>query len=201
MRDTAQFAIDYGIVRWVNVVPSTKLKAPGTIVRGKVIDAKNPIAAGYDETLPLFFSDAPLLRVGWREDPRADSRPSGRGGATDPDVPQGRPFVSAPERAKAGPGEEGFQLPEDAAYNFEPYAPRVEDRPRVIVSFNDKADALLMSGMLEGGEDLAGKAAVVLAPRGRGNVLLFAVNPMWRMNTQGMYALVINAVMNWDRLR
>ena len=28
-----------------------------------------------------------------------------------------------------------------------------------------------------------------------GNVLLFAVNPMWRMNTQGLYAIVMNAVM------
>ena len=50
-------------------------------------------------------------------------------------------------------------------------------------------------------QTLAGKPAVVLAPRGRGHVLLFAVNPMWRMNTQGMYPLVMNAVINWDKLR
>jgi hypothetical protein len=42
---------------------------------------------------------------------------------------------------------------------------------------------------------------VVLAPRGRGNVLLFANNPMWRANTQGNYPLVMNAIMNWDSLR
>ena len=60
---------------------------------------------------------------------------------------------------------------------------------------------LLLSGMLEGGDELAGKPAVIVSPRGKGNVLLFAVNPMWRMNTSGMYALVMNAVMNWDQLR
>ena len=135
------------------------------------------------------------------DEQRAQGRPSGRGGANDPDVPQGRPFVPLPEREKAAPGEEGFQPPEDAAYNFEPYMPRPEDRPKVLVTFHDKADQLLMSGMLEGGDELAGKPAVVLAPRGRGNVLLFAVNPMWRMNTQGMYPLVMNAVINWDKLR
>jgi hypothetical protein len=201
VRDTAEWAIDYGLVRWVRSVPPVKLKAPGTIVRGKVTDVKSPVTAGYEETIPLFFSDSPILRIGVREEPRAQPRPSGRGGANDPDVPQGRPFVPLPERDKPAPDEEGFQLPEDAAYNFEAYMPRPEDRPKVLVSFHDKADQLLMSGMLEGGDELAAKPAVVLAPRGRGNVLLFAVNPMWRMNTQGMYPLVMNAVINWDRLR
>jgi hypothetical protein len=42
---------------------------------------------------------------------------------------------------------------------------------------------------------------VIDAPRGRGHVLLFANNPMWRGNTQGTYALVTNAIVNWDRLR
>lgn len=55
--------------------------------------------------------------------------------------------------------------------------------------------------MLEGGEELAGKPAVIDAPRGRGHVILFATNPMWRQNTQGAYALVMNAIMKWDHLR
>ncbi|HWW62659.1 MAG TPA: hypothetical protein VN181_14895, partial [Thermoanaerobaculia bacterium] len=79
--------------------------------------------------------------------------------------------------------------------------PRPEDRPRVIVSFASKADQLLMSGMLEGGDEIAGKPVVIDAPRGTGHVLLFVNNPMWRANTQGNYALVMNAVLNWDHLR
>ncbi len=55
--------------------------------------------------------------------------------------------------------------------------------------------------MLEGGDELAGKPAVILVPRGKGNILLMANNPMWRMNTDGSYALVMNAVMEWDKLR
>jgi len=92
-------------------------------------------------------------------------------------------------------------MPEDAPWNVEAYWPAPEDRPRVIVSFAEKADQLLLSGMLEGADELAGKPAVILAPRGKGNVLLFANNPMWRMNTVGAYPLVMNAVMNWDKLR
>ncbi|MFN2239675.1 MAG: M14 family zinc carboxypeptidase [Thermoanaerobaculia bacterium] len=198
--DTAEFAIRYGIVRWVSVTPAQKLKAPGTIVRASVAETASPVTAGYGETVPLFFTGAPLLKVGIREDPKAAPRGSGRGGAEDPDVPQGRPFVELPQRAEPEPGEEGFQYPEDMPSNFEPYMPRPEDRPRVLVSFAKEPKELLLSGMLDGADELAGKPAVVLAPRGKGHVLLFAVNPMWRMNTPGSYPLVMNAIMNWDGL-
>jgi hypothetical protein len=201
-RDTSVWAVEYGLARYVRVMPSTKVKAPGTILKATVTDKKSPIVAGYDDTLPVYFAGAPIFRVGIRDqESDRESRPTGRGTKTDPDVPQGRPFVELPERPKPGPGEEGFQPPEDAPYNFEPYMPRPEDRPRVLVSFASKADELLMSGMLDGGEDLAGKPAVIDAPRGKGHVLLFAANPMWRMNTQGNYALVFNAILNWDSLR
>ena len=43
-----------------------------------------------------------------------------------------------------------------------------EDRPRVVVSFAKQADHLLLSGMLDNGDELAGKPVVVDAPRGRG---------------------------------
>jgi len=177
------------------------LRAPGTIVAATVIDKKSPIVTGYDETIPLYFSSSPVFRVGLTPEPPAETRPSGRGSKDDPDVPQGRPFVPLPERPKPAAGEEGFQPPEDLPGNSDYAMPRPEDRPRVIVSFAKKADQLLMSGMLDGGDELAGKPAVIDAPRGRGHVILFACNPMWRQNTQGSYALVMNAIMNWDHLR
>ena len=199
-RDTSVWAVDYGLARWVQSVPPNKLKAPGTVVQAAVTDKKSVIVAGYDDTLPLYYSGSPIFRVG-REDRDTETRPSGRGGKNDPDVPQGRPYVPLPEKPKPGPGEAGFLPPEDAPWSAEVTMVRPEDRPRVIVSFAEKADQLLLSGMLEGGEELANKPAVILAPRGKGNVLLFANNPMWRMNTPGSYPLVMNAILNWDKLR
>jgi hypothetical protein len=196
-RDTAVWAADYGLARWVRVADTNKLKAPGTIVQAKVDDKKSVIVNGFDDTVPLYYSGSPVFRVGLRDDPSPESRPSGRGGKNDPDVPQGRPFVPAPERPKPEP----FAAPEDAPWSVEAYMPAAEDRPRVIISFAEKADQLLLSGMLEGGDELAGKPAVILSPRGKGNVLLFANNPMWRMNTPGAYPLVVNAILNWDKLR
>ncbi|HEX9985044.1 MAG TPA: M14 family zinc carboxypeptidase [Thermoanaerobaculia bacterium] len=201
-RDTSALAVQYGLARWVRVVESSKLKSPGTIVLATVVDRKSPVVAGYDETLPVVFAGSPIFRVGAREERDQESRPSGRGTRTgDPDVPQGRPYVPLPERAKPAPGEEGFQPPEDAPWSAEAIMPRPEDRPRVLVSFAAKADQLLLSGMLEGGEEIAGKPAVILVPRGKGNIILMSNNPMWRMNTEGSYALVMNAIMNWDALR
>jgi len=207
-RDTSVWAAEYGLARWVRVVPPQKLRAPGTILSATVTDKASPIVAGYDETIPIYFSNAPIFRVGLNlggpgggAEGASESRPSGRGGKNDPDVPQGRAFVPLPERPKPAPGEEGFQPPEDAPWNVDYALPRAEDRPHVVVSFAKRADELLLSGMLENGEELAGKPVVIDAPRGRGHVLLFANNPMWRQNTQGSYALVMNAIMNWDHLR
>ncbi len=208
-RDTSVLAVQYGLARYVRVVEaSPKFRSPGTIVAATVVDRKSPIAAGYDETLPLVFAGSPFFRVGIQAGGGGEGGPgggegervSGRGGKNDPDVPQGRAFVPTPERPKPAPGEEGFQLPEDMPGNVDYAWPKPEDRPRVIVSFTKDAGKLLMSGMLESAEELAGKPAVIDAPRGKGHILLLASNPFWRGNTEGMYALVMNAVMNWDKL-
>ena len=37
-------------------------------------------------------------------------------------------------------------------------------------------------------------------PLGRGHVVIFAINPMWRQITQGSFMLVLNAATNYDHL-
>ena len=54
--------------------------------------------------------------------------------------------------------------------------------------------------MLTGGSELAGKAVVVDVPVGRGHVVMFANNPMWRHETHGSFSLVWNAILNYDNL-
>jgi hypothetical protein len=73
-------------------------------------------------------------------------------------------------------------------------------RARVVLRFTPKVDSLLVSGQLENGSEMAGRAAVVDAPLGRGHVVLFGIRPMWRFETQGSYALVLNAMSNWNAL-
>jgi hypothetical protein len=73
-------------------------------------------------------------------------------------------------------------------------------RPRVILRFLDRADSLGISGMLNNPQDMQGKAAVIDAPLGNGHVVMFAIRPFWRYQTQGSWALALNAIANWNTL-
>jgi len=77
---------------------------------------------------------------------------------------------------------------------------REKMRAKVILKFHDKADSLLVSGLLAGGDEMAGKAAVVDAPVGKGHVVLFGIRPLWRWESQGSFALALNAIANWNHL-
>jgi hypothetical protein len=59
---------------------------------------------------------------------------------------------------------------------------------------------MLLSGTLAGGEGLAGRAGVVDVTLGQGHVVLFAIRPFWRWQTQGTFFLGFNAILNWNDL-
>ena len=73
-------------------------------------------------------------------------------------------------------------------------------QPRVVLGFATRPDSLLLSGLLDGGAELAGRPAVVDVASGRGHVVLFAIRPMWRYETQGSFALLFNTLLNWNDL-
>ena len=79
-------------------------------------------------------------------------------------------------------------------------AAREGQRAKVILRYHSIADSLLVSGLLAGGSELAGKAAVVDAPVGKGHVVLFGIRPLWRWESQGSFAMAINAMANWNHL-
>ena len=79
-------------------------------------------------------------------------------------------------------------------------ASRERLRARAIVSFVRNPEDLLVSGLLVNGDELAGKAAVVDAPLGEGHVVMFGIRPLWRWETQGSFAMPLNAIANWNHL-
>jgi hypothetical protein len=44
------------------------------------------------------------------------------------------------------------------------------------------------------------RAAAIDGPLGKGHVVMFAIRPFWRWQTQGTYTLGFNAIMNWNDL-
>ena len=68
------------------------------------------------------------------------------------------------------------------------------------MQFPANANDMLLSGTLAGGEALQSRAQVVDAPIGKGHVVMFAIRPFWRWQTQGTYFLGFNALLNWNDL-
>jgi hypothetical protein len=183
------------------------LQARGSIYNANFADRKSPIAYGYGEQMPVYFNQAPLFQISGQ--PGAfggggggggglppGQRPSGRGGIGDPDIVQSMP--QAGPRPPSRPGEEGMS--EEARAFMSPYQTPPALRPRVVLRFASNERELLVSGMLAGGADLAGKPAVVDVPVGQGHVVMFATNPMWRHQTQGAFFLLFNAALNYNHL-
>ena len=61
-----------------------------------------------------------------------------------------------------------------------------DQRPRVILRFSEQRE-LLVSGLLEGGGDIAQRPVVVDVPVERGHVVLLANNPLWRGSTRAWF--------------
>ena len=208
----ASIPIDYGLIDGVSITPARELKARGSVLLSSISDKKSPISYGYGDKLSVYFNQAPIFNVsaaggfgggggggGGMFGPEQTGRPSGRGTLTDPDVVQGRPYTAPTPRPETRPGEEPAMDP-DVAEQMRAFMPTPEMRPRVVVRFAADEKELLVSGMLAGGRELTGKPAVIDAPRGKGHILMFAINPMWRHETQGSYFLLYNAMLNFDHL-
>jgi hypothetical protein len=131
----------------------------------------------------------------------AVGRPSGRGTATDADIPQGRPRdigkASVDEFRKTQPQGQAAGGPGGGGARGGMTGPA---RFRTIINFTRDAKDLLISGGLDGGAELAGAPALVDVPIGTGHVVMFSFNPMWRHETQGSYSLVFNAMLNYKNL-
>ncbi len=201
--DTASFAVNYGFTAGVAIARANRLRAVGDILRIKTVDAASPIVYGYGDSLAMYCANGPIFNLsnfagggGGRR--RSDGRFTGRGTPNDPDTVQGRPPAEVPESPKAETWEALPLTDEQRRGNGALIIPPAE-RPRVILRYADMKD-LFVSGLLDGGDEIAQHAAVIDVPSGRGHVVLFSTNPIWRGQTKGSYFLVFNAILNWDNL-
>jgi hypothetical protein len=203
--DTAQFAIDAGLAPGVSVVPRADARVVGSVLNTVLVAKDHPIAEGYGANLPVISANGmafnisnTLGRAGGRllMDPYAQ-RPTGRGSMEENDEPMGRKATEAETLEKVQPWEAKKVNEEQARNNFSVIPEAM--RPEVILRFADNK-TLLLDGLLDKGGSIAEHAVVVNAHLGKGSVLLFGNNPIYRGETVGNYALVFNAILNHDHL-
>jgi hypothetical protein len=203
--DTTVFASTFGLTPGLSVQVPTRLRAPGTVMRAKIVDGTSPIAYGYGEGLSIYsapglvFGVSNMLggRGGRPGGEMGSQRATGRGTADDPDTVQGRPPDTVPEEPKVEPWQ-AAPVTDEQLRNPLGIIPPAQ-RPRVVLRYGDMRD-LLVSGLLENGNEIAQKPAVVDVPLDKGHVVVFANNPMWRGETQGTYGFVFNTILNFDQL-
>ncbi len=203
-----------GIIKGVTATnPAATTRVVGSLLRTQVADEASPLMYGIPTNLAVYSDRGASWGVGGggggrggggaggagggggRQGGAGPTRATGRGTPDDPDVVQGRPAdlgaaaAAAPIDANAAGGGRGGPAVQ---------AP-LEFRPRVTLRFAPQNE-LLVSGLLDGGADIAGQAVVVDVPSEKGHYVVFANNPLYRGSTIGSYGMVWNAIMNFDNL-
>jgi hypothetical protein len=205
--NTSQFALQNGFTSGVSANSARANSVVGSLLRSRIVDEHSPIVYGVRDSLAIYTDNGASFsisnsRAGGRGGGGGGAgRPTGRGTPDDPDVAQGRPALDprfeAPPRPTAQPWQ-ATPITDDQLRNPLNIIPP-DQRPRVALRFSDQRD-LLVSGLLDGGGDIAQRPVVVDVPLERGHVVLFANNPMWRGETIGSYFMVFNTILNFDNL-
>lgn len=206
---TVEMLAAFGVAQGVSVSTPPDLFTKGAIMRGVFTDQRSPLAYGYTtKEMPVYFSADPVLSVdrGTRENAYFDPNSPGAGISQNvtPNAVLDRisPLSAAPATlgtpavAEPGPSSPAAGQPSAPGSRNSNTAPA----PRVVMQFPDKADDILLSGLLRGGQALTRKALIVDVPAGKGHMVLYALRPFWRWQTQGSYFLGFNALINWDHL-
>ena len=200
VQSSAALPITAGMTQMVNVSNPQGLNAPGSVLLSTIDDSKSPITYGYGDKLYVYFHDGPVFNVGMnQQNPEANARASGRGSPTDPDVIQTRAYEEPERPQKRSPHDQELYIPEEVRQFGSLLIPPPAEMPRVVLRFAPEKD-LVLSGMMVGAKDVAEKPVVIDVPHGKGHVLLFANNPVWRDETMGSFFLVFNSMFNYDHL-
>ena len=207
---TVTMLSEYGVSAGVTVSTSAELYTKGAIMRGEFSDMASPLAYGYaGKDLPIYFNDAPILTAatGAGRGGEGFGGGGGAGGRLAQNITPNAvletlsPLVRETAPAKGGRNAAAPAAPEAAAApSSRQGGAEATQFPRVVMQFPSKPEDILLSGLLEGGRALSNKALLVDVPSGQGHMVMFALRPFWRFQTQGSYFLGFNAILNWNHL-
>jgi hypothetical protein len=198
---------DYRLVPGLATEQPANLWAPGSVMKTILGDRTSPILYGYDQNaLGVMYNSGPVLAL-----TAGAGRGRGGGRGAPPSFqPNLQPMATPPRlttldgppsAATTPPGGRGAAGGRGAFPGGGRGGAETQSAgPRVLLSYPNDPNDLLLSGALVGGESLAGRPALVDVPLGKGHVVLFGIRPFWRYETQGSFFLAFNAILNWNDL-
>ncbi len=174
-----QFAAETGIAAQLTPHRATTLFHPGSIVRARARQRRSPILYGFPEVTTLFRGNGPLYDVA--------NRDSGlivlQYGATRHVEKDEGPMLGIPDTtAPAAPDT----------------APTGEHKVSHAGGGGGSDSAYVVSGMVRGEKEIIGEGAVFDVPIRNGRVIAFTFDPMHRFLNHHEFALVWNALANWN---
>ncbi|WP_242097738.1 M14 family zinc carboxypeptidase [Sphingomonas sp. CROZ-RG-20F-R02-07] len=211
---TVELLASFGAAPGVSIQKPSQLYTKGALMRGVFADRSSPLVYGYaGKEMPIYFGGDPVMTVGAtaRDASNTYFDPNGPGvGVAQNTTPNMNPAMPAPfERpaatsvpnanaaAQGVPPAAAAEVPKTPPGPVSPFA---VPKPRVVMEFPAAANDILLSGLLSGGQVLAKKPLLVDVTLGHGHMVLYALRPFWRWQTQGSYRLAFNALLNWNHL-
>jgi hypothetical protein len=217
---------EFNLTQGINIEQGDGLYARGSVLKALLRDRSSPVLYGYDQdALAVYFNQGPIFAVGGggRGGGRGGGVPGGPGtqnmqpNAVQPRLTtlEGGPVAAAADASAPGQGQGrggrggggrggrgggGAAAAPQGFAGFGRGGGGTGPQPRVLLSFPTDPNDMLLSGVLVGGEAIAGRAVAVDAPLGKGHVVMFANRPYWRWQTQGTFFLGFNTILNWNDL-
>ncbi len=210
---TSEIMPSYNLTPGVTIETPDSLFARGSVMRGVISDMSSPIVYGYGrDQIPVYFNQGPVIRAatpggfggfggfGRSSVNSQDITPMATVEQLSPWNPDADASTANNARRRGATGGAGAVAPGAPGSRAGAAANAEADGPRVIMKFPTRPADMLLSGVLSGGEALSGRAQVVDESVGKGHIVMFAIRPFWRWQTQGTYMLGFNTIMNWNHL-
>jgi hypothetical protein len=178
LREASRLAGESGFVREMSPLALGQLFHPGSVVRVKARRSGHPVLYGYPETFHIFRGNGSLFALGRRD----------RGMMV-------LQYGTRPAKDEEEPKDSGPMLGIPDTTDRDSLPARVTP-----ATGETSRDPYVLSGMVRNDDVIIGQAAIIDAPVGRGHVIAYTFNPLHRYLNQQDFALVWNALLNWNDL-